>query len=79
MEHTESWLLGEPNLQDVMLDPIVQLVMRGDGLTPEMVWPFLRATSARLREEPGSVEEAAEVARAVELLLEPLRGVRRPP
>ena len=59
MRQTKSWLHGEPNLQDVMSDPIVLLLMRGDGLTPETVWAIIRATSARLREEPARAVEAA--------------------
>ena len=78
MGQTGSWLRGEPNLRDVMLDPIVQLLMRSDGLTPEMVWPFLRATSARLRGEPEEAAEAAKAVGALAPLLSPQSGDQRP-
>jgi hypothetical protein len=68
---TESWL--EPNLQDVMLDPIVQLVMRRDGLTPELVWLVIRATSAHLRGVPGCAAEVARTTRAGTLAPQLLR------
>ena len=79
MGQTGSWLRGEPNLRDVMLDPIVQQLMRSDGLTPEMVWPFLRATSARLRGELEEAAEAAEAASVLAPLLLPLSDDQRPP
>ncbi len=59
MCQTEAWFHGEPKLQDVMSDPIVQLVMRQDGFTPETVWAIIRETSARLSEQP---ERPVEVA-----------------
>lgn len=65
-----------------MLDPIVQQLMRSDGFTPEILWPFLKATSARLRAVPGSdasATDAAEAARALAPLLAAASGLRRPP
>ncbi len=59
MRQTEAWLQGEPMLQDVMSDPIVLLLMCQDRFTPETVWAIIRATSARLREEPGRAVVAA--------------------
>jgi hypothetical protein len=59
MCQTEAWFQGEPTLQDVMSDPIVLLLMRQDGLTPETVWAIIRETSARLREQPERTVEAA--------------------
>lgn len=59
MRQTEAWLQGEPTLQDVMSDPIVLLLMRQDGLTPETVWAIIQETSARLREQPERAAEAA--------------------
>jgi hypothetical protein len=44
-----DWKQGEPALADVMNDPIVQAVMARDGLSPESVWPVLRAAQQRQR------------------------------
>ena len=43
----------------ILYNPVVHLVLRRDGLTPETVWAIIRATSARLREEPARAVEAA--------------------
>ena len=64
MGETKSWLHGEPNLREVMLDPMVQQAMCRDGLTPDFVWPIIRATTAQLRGDPGWGAEAARAARA---------------
>lgn len=37
----------EPSLEDVMADPMVQLVMRRDGLTPEDVKAVIEAIRRR--------------------------------
>ena len=34
----ETWLKGEPSLENLISDPIVQLVMRRDGLTAKDIW-----------------------------------------
>jgi len=59
MCQTEAWFQGEPTLQDVMSDPIVLLLMRQDGLTPETVWAIIREASARLREQSERAVETA--------------------
>ncbi len=82
MSRTESWLSGEPKLQDVMLDPIVQQLMRSDGFSPETLWPFLKATSARLHsrtKSSASAQVRAEAARALAPLLAAARARRGPP
>ena len=58
MCRTEAWFQDEPTVQDVMSDPIVHLLIRQDGLSPETVWAIIRATSARLREGPARAVEA---------------------
>lgn len=39
----------EPSLEDVMADPMVQLVMRRDGLTPDDVNAVIEAVQRRHR------------------------------
>ena len=39
----------EPKLNDLLADPIVHLVMRRDGLTPEDVWAAVHFARERLR------------------------------
>jgi hypothetical protein len=45
----EAWLNGEPAIDDVLSDPIVQTVMRSDGLTYEDVHEVITVALARLR------------------------------
>ncbi len=40
-----------------MSDPIVHLVMRRDGLTPESVWAVIQAASVKLQEKPKEVAD----------------------
>ena len=50
-----AWLSGEPTIQDVLSDPVVQTVMRSDGLTYEDVHAAITVALAGLRnlsEEP---------------------------
>ncbi len=49
---TEAWLDGEPAIDDVLSDPIVQSVMRSDGLTYEDVHATVTMALARLRNLP---------------------------
>jgi hypothetical protein len=45
----EAWLDSEPTINDVLSDPIVQSVMRSDGLTYEDVHAAVTMALARLR------------------------------
>ncbi len=49
MRESEAWLHGEPSIREVMSDPLVRLVMRRDGLTPESVWAVIQAASVELQ------------------------------
>jgi hypothetical protein len=55
LHQSESWLHGEPSIQEVMSDPIVHLIMRRDGLTPESVWAVIEAASMKLQLKPKEV------------------------
>ena len=55
LRQSESWLHGEPSIQEVMSDPIVHFVMRRDGLTPEIVWAAIQAASIELQVKPKEV------------------------
>ncbi len=57
MRQSESWLHGGPSIQEVMSDPIVHLVMRRDGLTPESVWAVIQAASVKLQVKAKEVAD----------------------
>ncbi len=57
LHQSEAWLHGEPSIQEVMSDPIVHLVMRRDGLTPESVWAVIQAASVKLQVKPEEVAD----------------------
>lgn len=46
---SDPWRDGEPCLSDVMADPMIQLVMRRDGLNPSLIWPLMLDIGQRLR------------------------------
>ncbi len=56
---------SEPNLAEMIADPVVQAVMRRDGVTETALWSVMsRAWTARRselagRERPGSIERQA--------------------
>lgn len=37
MSEVDSWLEGEPALDDLLSDPVIEMVLRRDRLTPEDV------------------------------------------
>ncbi len=55
LHQIEAWLRGEPSIQELMSDPIIHLVMRRDGLTPEIVWAVIQAASVELQVKPKEV------------------------
>jgi len=48
------WLQGEPDVEEMLQDPVVQLVMRRDGLTPQMLRRVLRTGGERLLAAPAA-------------------------
>ena len=60
LRQSEAWLRGEPSIQELMSDPIIHLVMRRDGLTPEIVWAVIQAASAELQVKPKEVADEAK-------------------
>jgi len=50
-----GWLQGEPEIEEMLHDPIVQLVMQRDGLTPQQLRRALRAGGERLMAAPTTV------------------------
>ncbi len=60
MRDTSSWLRGEASIGEFMADPIVQLVMRSDGVSEGELWALLRTASERLTRAPESATDAAE-------------------
>ena len=55
----EAWFDGEPTIDDVLSDPIVQTVMRSDGLTYENATAAVTTALARLRRLPEEPPRAA--------------------
>lgn len=49
MPTRDDWLLGEPQVHDMLTDPIVRLVMRRDNLGPADVWTAIDRARAALR------------------------------
>ena len=49
----DPWRQGEPSLYDVMTDPIVLLLMKRDGLTPNDVWPLVLDMGGCLQAHSG--------------------------
>ncbi len=55
----DAWLDSEPTINDVLSDPIVQSVMRSDGLTYEDVHAAVTMALARLRNLPEKPPKVA--------------------
>jgi hypothetical protein len=55
----ETWLDGEPTIDDILSDSVVQTVMRSDGLTYEDVHEAVTTALARLRKFPEKPPMAA--------------------
>ncbi len=60
MTDASSWLHGEASIDDLMADPIVQLVMRSDRVSEGELRALLRTASERLTRAPESATDAAE-------------------
>ncbi|HXP73705.1 MAG TPA: hypothetical protein VN823_06120 [Stellaceae bacterium] len=41
------WLTGEPELRDILADPVIQLMMRRDRVNPDHLRAFLHDVRAR--------------------------------
>ncbi len=52
MPDTSSWLHGEASIDDLMADPIVQLVMQSDQVSAEELWALIRTASEKARASP---------------------------
>jgi hypothetical protein len=46
--NTKSWLYGEPDIADMLSDPIVRLVMRRDAVGDVEVWRAIRRAQGQL-------------------------------
>ena len=42
------WLTGEPTLEEMLADPVIQLMMRRDCVDPDNLQALLRDVGARL-------------------------------
>lgn len=45
-------LSEEPSLSELVSDPIIALIMRTDGVTPQALWNVIRAARQRLDTPP---------------------------
>lgn len=61
MPNPDTWLEGEPGLGEILVDPIVRLVMRRDGLDPRQVRDAIERGRMALRgvgTRPGKVTQS---------------------
>jgi len=54
-----AWLDGEPTVAELLADPIVDLLMRYDGITVEYVSAAIRNAQARLNSRHPETDRAA--------------------
>lgn len=59
MPTRDDWLKGEPQLRDMLTDPIVRMVMRRDNLGPADVWTAIEQARAGLHGRQASSREVA--------------------
>ena len=50
----DPWRHGEPDLAEIMADPLVALVMRRDNLRSDVIWRVLRDAQNRLSGGQGA-------------------------
>lgn len=50
--------VSPPSLDEVMSSPLVHLVMRRDGLTPDDVWRVIRTAQHRINRVPSECPDA---------------------
>lgn len=55
----DDWLKGEPQLREMLTDPIVRMVMRRDNLGPADVWAAVEQARTGLRGQHASSREVA--------------------
>jgi len=48
MSSSQDWMAGEPALEDLLSDPILDVVLRRDGLTRRDVWQAVELARERL-------------------------------
>ena len=59
MIEREGWDGGEPSIAELLSDPIVELVLRRDGLTRRDVWRAVEAARRRLSQARAASSAAA--------------------
>ncbi len=59
MTKNQAWAVGEPALEDLLSDPIVDVVLRRDGLTRRDVWRAVDLARQRLGGEIRKPSAAA--------------------
>lgn len=59
MTRRQTWEWGEPTLEDLLSDPIVEAVLRRDGLTRRDVWRAVALARQQLENTPQVPSAAA--------------------
>ena len=59
MKSDERRFSGEPTLDEMLADPIVQLLMEHDGLSEQAVRKVFEAAAKRMRRRSDGLTEAA--------------------
>lgn len=59
MNDSQTWEQGEPSVADLLSDPIVELVLRRDGLTRRDVWRAVEAARRGLNHARTASSAAA--------------------
>ncbi len=59
MTKKRAWVEGEPSLEDLLSDPILEFILHRDGLTLRDVWQAVDLARARLDREIREPSAAA--------------------
>lgn len=59
MTDKRTWEVGEPDLEELLSDPIMEYLLRRDGLTHRDVWRAVEAARDTLRAGPMVADVAA--------------------
>jgi hypothetical protein len=59
MPTRNDWLKGEPQIREMLTDPIVRLVMRRDNLDPSDVWAAVHRARAAMYEPAETSRDVA--------------------
>ena len=58
MMRRSQWAYAEPTVEELLDDPIADLLMARDRLQPEQVWAYVNDARRRLRDREAQEREA---------------------